>query len=75
MNLLASTICFSERNLQASAKTKVGIQQVFDELVSKIVDNPVLASGADANARPSGLVGGLGELSTNDAQSRSGMCC
>eukprot|EP00750_Incisomonas_marina_P001087 INCI10899.1.p1 GENE.INCI10899.1~~INCI10899.1.p1 ORF type:complete len:212 (-),score=39.35 INCI10899.1:191-826(-) len=60
--------------IEASAKTKVGIQQVFDELVSKIVDNPLLASSADANSRPRGLVGGLGEAETNETQSR-GMCC
>ena len=57
--------------LQASAKTKVGIQQVFDELVSKIVENPALAASADATATQ-GLTG-LGATTTEE--SRGGVCC
>jgi hypothetical protein len=57
---------------QASAKTRVGIKQVFEELVSKIVDNPLLASNAD-DSRPSGLVEGLGDPPA--AQRSRGICC
>ena len=61
--------------IEASAKTRAGIQQVFDELVSKIVDNPLLASHADANSRPRDLVGGLGDSAESQQSQRSGMCC
>ena len=64
--------------IEASAKTRVGIQQVFEELVSKIVDNPLLAASAD-DAQGRGLVGGLGGAGDSSqgstSQGRSSMCC
>jgi len=62
--------------IEASAKTKQGIQQVFDELVSKIVENPLLAANADASTRPRGIVSALDESDgRTDSDSSRRMCC
>lgn len=37
--------------LESSAKTKKGIQEVFDELLQKIMDNPTLMNGASSGRR------------------------
>lgn len=59
--------------IEASAKTKVGIQQVFDELVSKIIDNPLLAPNVDSGMTPNTLTAGLGNNTTRDRTSLR--CC
>lgn len=57
---------------QASAKTDVGIAQAFEEVVDKILDNPVLLVNT-APGRPGKSKGvGLGETKAEDAP---GGCC
>ena len=60
--------------IEASAKTKKGIQQVFHEVVQKIMDNPVLL----ANTNPGGKKRrGVKNLDKNrsSADEGAGLCC
>lgn len=54
--------------IEASAKTDVGIQQVFDEVVNKVLENPALLH----NTVPKGAKR-LDSRATEDGQ--QGMCC
>lgn len=56
--------------VESSAKTKIGIQQVFDEVVQKILDNPSLL----ANTAPRGR-GKKVELKNEKSSSNGGGCC
>lgn len=55
--------------VESSAKTKIGIQQVFNEVVQKILDNPTLLS----NTAP--RKGRVDLRSATDNSSSSGGCC
>ena len=57
--------------LEASAKTKEGINVVFDEVVQKILENPALLS----NTRPQKSAGNAKLSSSNSKSSSSGGCC
>lgn len=56
--------------VESSAKTKIGIQQVFNEVVQKILDNPSLLSNTAPRLRP-----GRVDLRSNGNQSTGGGCC
>uniref|UniRef100_A0A7S3H7M7 Uncharacterized protein n=1 Tax=Spumella elongata TaxID=89044 RepID=A0A7S3H7M7_9STRA len=55
--------------LEASAKTKEGISQVFQEVVQKVLENPTLLS----NTRPS--KSGSRSLGSSANTSSKGACC
>lgn len=55
--------------MEASAKTKEGIAQVFNEVVTKILENPTLLS----NTRPAKPNGNRGSVS--NAKQDKGGCC
>jgi len=55
--------------MEASAKTKEGIAQVFTEVVQKVLENPNLI----ANTRPAKPKGT--NLNANNAKSAGGGCC
>ena len=55
--------------MEASAKTKVGITQVFNEVVQKILENPTLLS----NTRPAKP--GRANLGAQPSSSSSSGCC
>ena len=61
--------------IEASAKTNVGIAQVFDEVVQKILENPILltqsAPGEDAASNVVGDIGNAG----GGGQTDDGFCC
>ena len=58
--------------MEASAKTKVGIAQVFNEVVQKILENPTLLS----NTRPAKAGrANIGTANTNKNNTNSGGCC
>lgn len=56
--------------VESSAKTKIGIQQVFNEVVQKILDNPTLLANTAPRARPSRV-----DLRSNDTSNNSSACC
>ena len=57
--------------LEASAKTKEGINIVFDEVVQKILENPALLS----NTRPQKSTGNAKLSASNNKSSSGGGCC
>jgi Ras-related protein Rab-18 len=58
--------------MEASAKTKEGINVVFDEVVQKILENPALLS----NTRPQKSASGKANLTAaNSKGASSGGCC
>lgn len=55
--------------VESSAKTRVGIQQVFEETVRKILENPMLCAGTSPTSR-------LGQTLTDDGGgAEGGGCC
>ncbi|CAM9616185.1 unnamed protein product [Discosporangium mesarthrocarpum] len=60
--------------LEASAKTKVGIKQVFTEVVHKILDNPALLANT-APGRPRTTVNPGRAGTTSPARGDSSLCC
>lgn len=56
--------------MEASAKTKVGIEQVFTEVVQKVLENPTLLS----NTRPA-KPGSRNTLNNSPNVSNKGGCC
>ena len=56
--------------MEASAKTKEGIAQVFNEVVQKILENPTLLS----NTRPA-KPGNRNSIGSQPASSSKGGCC
>ena len=56
--------------MEASAKTKEGIAQVFNEVVQKVLENPNLLS----NTRPA-KPGSRNSLSASPAAPAKGGCC
>ena len=61
--------------LECSAKTKVGIQEVFEEVVQKILDNPVLlAHTAPIGARKALKVEDAGRAD-GGGEAGAGGCC
>ena len=56
--------------MEASAKTKEGIAQVFNEVVQKILENPTLLS----NTRPA-KPGSRGAVNNQPAATSKGGCC
>ena len=61
--------------LECSAKTKVGIQEVFEEVVQKILDNPVLlAHTAPIGARKTLKVEDAGRAGGGDDAGAGGCC-
>lgn len=58
-------------SLVHSAKTRVGIKQVFEEVVQKILDNPALL----ANTAPGRPRGTIDPARSSNAQGGGGSCC
>lgn len=56
--------------IEASAKTRVGIQQVFQEVVEKIIDNPILLQ----NTAPKSAGRGNTLHAATEADEQSGCC-
>ena len=56
--------------IEASAKTKQGIQSVFDELMRKIIENPVLRSQTSTQKS-----GDTVNVSSSDSNSNESGCC
>lgn len=56
--------------IEASAKTKQGIQSVFDELVRKIIENPVLRSQTSTHKS-----GDTVHVSGSNTESNESSCC
>lgn len=54
-----------------SAKTKVGVKQVFEEVVQKILDNPSLL----ANTAPGRPRDTIDPARANPNQGGGGLCC
>jgi len=64
--------------IEASAKTKDGIQQTFDELIQKVLDSPELSE--DGSSSSSGMSGGGNgsssmRLDRDNQQYQGGGCC
>ncbi|CAM9727706.1 unnamed protein product [Phaeothamnion confervicola] len=59
--------------LEASAKSKVGIKQVFSEVVQKILENPALLANT-APGRPRGTVN-MHQTAPSSGGGGGGMCC
>ena len=58
--------------LESSAKTDVGIAQAFEEVVEKVLDNPILL----INTAPSGSkAGSSARLGAPPPQQQGGTCC
>jgi Ras-related protein Rab-18 len=57
--------------MEASAKTKEGIAQVFNEVVQKVLENPTLLS----NTRPAKPGSRASVNGTNSTSSSKGGCC
>lgn len=59
--------------VESSAKTKIGIQQVFHEVVQKILDNPTLLANTTPRQRGGGKNVDLRQAG-NNAGSEGGCC-
>ncbi|KAF2070129.1 hypothetical protein CYY_008552 [Polysphondylium violaceum] len=63
--------------IEASAKTKMGIQQAFEELAHKILETPSLANEADNNKKSNRMNGNTDDkvkFNADQAQPDSGGC-
>lgn len=58
--------------LESSAKSDIGISQAFDEVVEKILDNPVLLVNTAPGKPTGGRVGLAAQPQTNEG---AGGCC